>query len=82
LSNTNFKIIPNSKNLNKNLFKIIKKSNQKGFQIVFQKELRNPDSPFTWRYIGAMINPRRAQQIQKIVLLFFVHSFINIFGEN
>jgi len=47
LSNTNFKIIPNSKNLNKKIFKIKKISNQKGPQIVFHKELRNPDSPFT-----------------------------------
>jgi len=47
-----------------------------------KKKLRNPDSPFTWRYVGARINPRRAQKIKKIVLLFFVHYFINIFGEN
>jgi len=60
------------------------KKNQikKGSQIIFQKELRNPDSPFTWRYVGARINPRRAQKIKKIVLLFFVHYFINIFGGN
>ena len=60
------------------------KKNQikKGSQIIFQKELRKPDSSFTWRYVGVRINPRRAQKIKKIVLLFFVHYFINIFRGN
>ena len=59
------------------------KKNQikKGSQIIFQKELRNPDSPFTWRYVGARINPRRAQKIKKIVL-FFVHSFMLILEKH
>jgi len=47
-------------------FQNYKKSNQKVSQIVFHKELCNPDSSFTWKYVGARINPRRAQKAKNI----------------
>jgi len=75
-------IIQNSKNkYKKKVFKIIKKSNKKVSQIVFHKELRNSDSPFTWRYVWAIINPRRALKNQKIIFVFLYILLLLFLGK-
>ena len=77
---TNFKIIQNTKNLNKKVSKLSKKSNLFSNSF-FIKNYVTLTLHCEWRYVAAKINPHRAQKNQKNYFYFFCTSFYIFFGK-